>query len=173
MTQENDQVLLPSSYVNKLFDTVKESSDHNTTAIKELTTAVNGLTLLLTAPPTHTEIHQKIKDHDTEIKLKDEKDCIESTKRFDSLEGKVDSIKHKLTMVLIVISVVFSLSMVAYLFVKNSIEYQIIDSVNKKTESIVAEGFKNRNPIMSDLDEKLNELSIKVDTLDKKHKVDK
>ena len=158
MTQDNDQVLLPSSYVNKLFDTVKESSDHNTVAIRELTSALSGLTILLTAPPTHTEIHTKLKEHDSEIKLKDKEENTEVTKRFNGLDEKLDAVKHKMTVVLIVISVVFSLAITAYLFVKSSIDYQIVNAVNSETKVIMEQNVKDRNQILYEIERKIEEL---------------
>lgn len=155
---DNKNDLIPSTFVERLFDQVKDSSAHNTEAIKELTSAVNGLALLLTSPPTHSEIHTKLKEHDTDIKLKDKEENIEIIKRFDILEKKVDTLKHKMTVVLIVISVVFSLSITAYLFVKSSIDYQIVSAVNKETEKIMEQNALDRNKILNDIIHKIEDI---------------
>ena len=163
MPQDNNQELLPSKYVDKLFDTVKDSSDHNTNAIKELTTAINGLALLLTAPPTHTEIHTKIKEHDAEIKLKDKEDNVETIKRFDSIDKKLESLTGKMKLVIITISIVFSLLTISYIVVKSITDYQITANINKNTELVMDKNIKERNPILYDLNTKIDNIQTEID----------
>lgn len=136
--------LIPSDFVKILFDQVKQSSNDNTEAINELTTAIEKLTGLLTAPPTKEQIFEKINEHDKSVK-ENTKDIEKEKKNFDiilskhfeNLNNKLDTLSSKLKTVLIVISVVFSLSMTIYLFVKSNIEYEINKTLNKKIEVII------------------------------------
>jgi predicted PurR-regulated permease PerM len=103
----------------KLFDTLKDSSDRTSEALRNLISQQNDLITHVKQLPV-SDLKQALKDHSDKT-IDQFNSCNNSTERnTNSLLEKLRNIDNKMTKVLIVISVAFSLIAIAYFVVRST-----------------------------------------------------
>ena len=99
-----------SDIILKLFDTLKDSTDKNERTIQTLINQQQTLVDNVTRMPMN-EIRQEIKEH-----------VISAKKEREDISDKVDKVDYKISKMIIVVLVTFTILSGSYLFVRSSID---------------------------------------------------
>lgn len=127
-----------AAFYLKLFEMLKDAQNGTQQTLNKQSDAIASLMSYLKEGVQLDEIKKMIEDHDKEAvtTLTEIDTCTEAiNKRSESLElkivGLLQTIKSRIDKTLIVITVVFSLMAISYLFVKNNVENMIDAKIGK------------------------------------------
>lgn len=138
-----DDTKISTNIVIKLFEMLKDSIETNTTGMGRLSELINEMVSFLKNEPKRIDIKQFFDDylHKVEDKIDENNRKINEIKTtcMDS-KGILKTLKGKITTMIVIVIVTFSLMTVSYLFVKSSVDVVIdkkVDVINSNNEELM------------------------------------
>jgi len=126
MVADGDKI--PESIAIKLFDQVKNSSDQNTEAIKDLTRVVGDLTKCIEKQPDLNDM--------ASVCVTRGYDCAEMKKNIACIGKTTKSIKARVTTMIAVVLITFSLMTISYFFVRSTVENMTRQMITEEIHKI-------------------------------------
>jgi ABC-type Na+ efflux pump permease subunit len=158
MANTVDTNRITTDLVVKLFDTLKESNSHLKSSVEKQTEAILHLTSFMKEGVKPDELKKIIETHDSNAAgaittLKDIDTCTETIQdKSNIILTLIEGLSKKVTTMITIVCIAFSLMVVSYIFVSNSMDKMVFEKITKVMETKMPATDKNTKNILTEIE---------------------
>lgn len=149
---------IATDLIVKLFDTLKESNSHLKSSVEKQTEAIIHLTSFIKEGVKPEDIKKLIENHNVQAddaidKINDIDTCTETIQdKSNVILELLGSLSKKVTTMITIVCIAFSLMVISYIFVSNSMDKMVYEKITKAINTQVPGTDKNTRNILNEIE---------------------